>query len=34
MRTLLAAVTLLRGGSCVRAANGLNAQGEPVMGLQ
>jgi hypothetical protein len=24
----------VRGGSCVRVANGLNAQGEPVMGLQ
>ena len=24
----------VRGGSCVRAANGLNAQGEPIMGLQ
>ena len=24
----------VRGGSCVRTANGLNAQGEPVMALQ
>jgi hypothetical protein len=24
----------VRGGSCVRVANGLNAQGEPVRGLQ
>ena len=24
----------VRGGTCVRVANGLNAQGEPVMGLQ
>ena len=24
----------VRGGNCVRVANGLNAQGEPVMGLQ
>ena len=24
----------VRGGKCVRAANGLNAQGEPQMGLQ